>query len=78
MDRKKITTVVSTAVLAALAIAFAVLLLMLVGPLSYHTSFAWSVSRRTVYLLAFLLVTGLVGVVFILNRVLNTRRQKKT
>ena len=80
MTEKRIPIIVSTAVLAVMAIAFAVLILMLVVPSGLNTSFAFAfaVSRRTVNLVAFILVISLLAVVFILYRALISRGHRKT
>ena len=80
MAKKRISIIVSTALLAAMAIAFAVLILLLVVPSSLPSSysFAFGVSRLTVNLLAFILVIGLLAVVFVLYRALISRGHRKT
>jgi hypothetical protein len=79
MAKKRIPIIVSTAVLAAMAIAFTVLILMLVVPLSLNTTFvfAFAMSWRTVSLVAFFLVIGFLAVVFILYRALISGGRRK-
>ena len=80
MFNKRIPIIVSTVLLAAMAIAFAALILMLVVPPSLNNSFAFAfaVSRRTVNLVAFILVIGLLAVAFIVYRALISRSHRKT
>jgi hypothetical protein len=80
MVKKRISIIVSTALLAAMAIAFAVLILLLIVPstLPSSYSFAFAVSRRAVNLVAFILVIGLLAVVFVLYRALISRGHRKT
>lgn len=79
MVNKRIPLVVFTALLGAMAIAFATFILWLIVRANLNTMFSFSFVVRRVSLVVLILGIALFAVVvFILYRVLSSRRHRKT